>query len=102
MYEKYNEKEEYEIFDKNCINVGFKDSSVYVLFGLKQILNNGNKEIIIQARGNNISKAIVVSEILKNNYMKDLFIRVETCSELIENNYIPVIKIHASKYACIM
>jgi DNA-binding protein Alba len=44
---------------------------------------NGNKEIVLQARGNNITKAIIVSEILKNNY-------------------IPVIKIHASKFAYVV
>lgn len=102
MNEKYNgQEEELELNDKNCINVGFKEASAYVLFGLRQLMNQ-SKEVVFQARGNNITKAIIVSEILKNNYMKDLFLRVETSSELIENNYIPVIKIHASKFSYVM
>ncbi len=86
--------------DKNCINVGFKDASVYILFGLRQIMN-GNKEIVLQARGNNISKAITISEILKNNYIKDLNFHVEIGSTLMENNFIPTIRIRCSKFSYI-
>lgn len=81
MNEKYNVMEtefetetELEINDKNCINVGFKNSNAYVLFGLRQIMN-GNSEVVFRARGNQIPKAITVACILKKNYLKDLNFR---------------------------
>lgn len=102
MIEKYNDMETEFENNKNLINVGYKEPAIYVLFALRQFLSNGNKDIILQSRGNNIPKAIIISEMIKKNYLKNLVSRTEIYSELIENTYVPVMKIHLSKYACVM
>jgi DNA-binding protein Alba len=91
-----------EEIESNIVYIGSKESSVYVLYALHQFMINGDKEIVLQARGNFIPKAIVIAGILKNNYIPDLIFRVEITSDLLDNNYVPGIKIHASKFSYVI
>ncbi|VVB60638.1 DNA/RNA-binding protein Alba [uncultured archaeon] len=51
----------------NAILIGSKPLMSYVLAVVTQ-LGNGKKEILIKARGNAISKAVDVAELLKNKF----------------------------------
>jgi len=57
--------------DDNTIYIGKKGTMAYVLAVVTQI-NNGAKEILIKARGRAISRAVDVSEIVKNKFVTDL------------------------------
>jgi DNA-binding protein Alba len=107
MNENFNDEnkkpeEEIEINDKNCIMVGHKETNIYVLFALRQLTNNGNKEVTLKARGNLIPRCITIALILKSNYIKDLNFRISVDSELLQNEYIPNISIRLSKFSCIL
>lgn len=56
-----------EEIESNIVYVGNKESSVYVLYALHQFMINGDKEIVLQARGNSIPKAIVFAEKMTNS-----------------------------------
>ena len=47
-----------EEIESNNVYVGNKESSVYVLYALRQFMTNGDKENVLQARGNSIPKTI--------------------------------------------
>lgn len=55
----------------NIIFVGKKPSMAYVLAVVTQ-LNSGQNEVHVKARGQSISKAVDVVEIIKNKFMPDL------------------------------
>ncbi len=86
----------------NCIYIGSKRTVNYLNYALTQFLNAETKEVILKARGNMIPKAIYVACILKSYHIKDLQFRTEIGSELLDNNHVPNIKIHASKFACVI
>ncbi len=92
--------------EKNCesniVYIGSKETINYITYALSQLLDNETKEVILSARGNLIQKAIFVACALKFSYIHDLNFRTEIGSELIESNNIPSIKIHLSKFACVM
>ena len=55
----------------NVIFVGKKPNMSYVLAIVTQ-LNSGQNEVHVKARGQSISKAVDVVEIIKNKFMSDL------------------------------
>lgn len=56
--------------EEPTVYVGDKRVSVYVLAGSIQL--NNNPEVLIKARGRNISRAIDVGELLKKNFAPNL------------------------------
>jgi DNA-binding protein len=56
--------------DDNVIFVGKKPTMSYVLAVMTQF--DGNKEIIIKARGRAISRAVDVVEAVRNKFVKDI------------------------------
>lgn len=66
---------------ENVVYVGKKPPMNYVLAVVTQF-NKGMPEVIIKARGNAISRAVDVKEIVTNRFMPDLKQRsIETSSE---------------------
>lgn len=69
-------------FDNNYVYVGKKPLMAYVLAAVMQI-NTEQREVIIKARGQAISRAVDVAEILRNKFVpgakvKDIRISTET------------------------
>lgn len=68
---------------ENVIFIGRKTAMNYVM-ACFTVIQSGQKEIIIKARGRAISRAVDVAEILKNRFMqgqlktKDILIGTET------------------------
>ncbi|MHA1266788.1 MAG: DNA-binding protein Alba [Candidatus Helarchaeota archaeon] len=68
---------------ENVIFIGRKTAMNYVM-ACFTVIQSGQKEIIIKARGRAISRAVDVAEILKNRFMqgsikiKDIIIGTET------------------------
>ncbi|MEK6843436.1 MAG: DNA-binding protein Alba [Candidatus Micrarchaeota archaeon] len=60
--------------DKNIIYVGKKDTMAYVLAVISQ-LNQGIPEIHVKARGRSISKAVDITQIVKNRFMPNMLIK---------------------------
>ncbi len=56
--------------NENVVFVGKKNVMSYVLAVVTQF-NNGNKEVVIKARGKIISRAVDVAEIVKNRFVSD-------------------------------
>jgi DNA-binding protein len=57
--------------DDNVVFIGKKPSMNYVLAVVTQF-NSGAANVMIKARGKSISKAVDVTEIVKNRFLKDL------------------------------
>jgi DNA-binding protein Alba len=57
--------------EENVIYIGRKPVMNYCLAVLTS-LQDGTDRVSVQARGNNISKAVDVAEIVRNRYMEDL------------------------------
>ncbi len=57
--------------EENTIFIGKKGTMAYVLAVVTQV-NSGASDITIKARGKAISRAVDVSEIVRNKFMKDL------------------------------
>lgn len=55
---------------ENTIFIGKKPTMSYVLAAITQFANSS--EVIIKARGKNISTAVDVAEVVKNRFLKDL------------------------------
>lgn len=67
--------------EENTIFVGKKGTMAYVLAVVTQI-NSGANEVTIKARGKAISRAVDVSEIVRNKFMKDLKVQgISTATE---------------------
>jgi DNA-binding protein len=74
--------------DTNTIYIGRKNTMSYVLAVITQF-NQGAEEVTIKARGKTISKAVDVSEIVKNKFVNTLKVeKIEISTEEIttENN----------------
>ncbi len=56
--------------DNNVVFIGKKGIMSYVLAVVTQF-NNGEKEVIIKARGRAISRAVDVAEIVRQRFVKD-------------------------------
>jgi len=56
--------------DDNYVYVGKKPLMAYVLAAVMQI-NTDSREVIIKARGQAISRAVDVAEILKNKFVRN-------------------------------
>jgi DNA-binding protein len=56
--------------ENNVIFVGQKPSMAYVLGVITQF-NNGNKQVLIKARGRAISRAVDVAEIVRRRFVND-------------------------------
>ena len=55
----------------NVIFVGRKPTMAYVLAVMTQF-SDGAKQVHVKARGNSISRAVDVAEVVKNKFMQDL------------------------------
>ncbi len=72
--------------EENTIFIGKKGTMAYVLAVVTQV-NAGAKEISIKARVKAISRAVDVSEIVKNKFIKDLKIsNISTSTEEISSD----------------
>jgi DNA-binding protein len=65
----------------NFVFIGKKPLMSYVLAGLRQI-NEGDKTVVIKARGKAISRAVDVAEIIRNQFIQsatvdDIIIKTE-------------------------
>ena len=67
--------------EENTIFIGKKGTMAYVLAVVTQV-NAGAKDVTIKARGKAISRAVDVSEIVKNKFIKDMKItNISTSTE---------------------
>ena len=70
---------------ENTVYIGKKPTMNYVLAVVTQF-NNGMTEVVLKARGNAISKAVDVKEIVTNKFMPDLKLKnISTSSEELTN-----------------
>ncbi len=70
---------------ENVVYIGRKPTMNYVLAVVTQF-NNGMKEVTIKARGNSISRAVDVKEIVVNRFLPELKERgIRTSSEELTN-----------------
>lgn len=70
---------------ENIVYIGRKPTMNYVLAVVTQF-NNGMREVTIKARGNSISRAVDVKEIVVNRFLPDLKERsIKTSSEELTN-----------------
>ena len=80
--------EEEQIVNKereNVVYIGKKPTMKYVLAVLTQF-NNGMNEVTIKARGNAISRAVDVKEIVQNKFMPNVKEKsIKTSSEELTN-----------------
>ncbi|MCL5093055.1 MAG: DNA-binding protein Alba [Candidatus Marsarchaeota archaeon] len=71
--------------NENIVYIGKKPTMNYVLAVVTQF-NNGMAEVVLKARGNAISKAVDVKEIVTNKFMPDLKLKnISTSSEELTN-----------------
>jgi DNA-binding protein len=56
--------------EDNIVYIGKKPTMNYVLAVMAQF-NSGSNEVLIKARGRNISTAVDVAEIVRNRYVKE-------------------------------
>lgn len=71
---------------ENVIFIGRKDTMNYVMACIT-VIQGGQNEIILKARGRAISRAVDVSEILRNRFLKDQIDvkKIEIGTETIES-----------------
>jgi|SRR3989338_8572823 len=67
----------------NTVFVGQKPVMSYVLAVITQF-SDGEKQIHVKARGNSISKAVDVAEVVKNKFLKGVKTKVEISTDSIE------------------
>jgi len=71
--EKLSEKEVYRMSrDSNIVYIGRKPTMNYVLAVMTNFNSSDMKDVTIKARGQAITTAVDVAEIVKRRYMKDL------------------------------
>jgi len=66
--------------EDNTIYIGKKPLMSYVLAAITQFSGDAN-ELVIRARGRNISTAVDVAEVLRNKFLKDLTHSVQIGTE---------------------
>ncbi len=75
------ESKEAKRTDDNIVYVGQKPTMSYVLAVITQF-SGGLKEVHLKARGRSISRAVDVSEIVRNRFLRDVKIKsIETGTE---------------------
>jgi DNA-binding protein len=77
--------------ETNTIFIGKKNTMAYVLAVITQF-NQGAEEVVIKARGKTISKAVDVSEIVKNKFVNTLKVKniIISTEEIITGNDTPM------------
>jgi len=81
--------------EENVVYVGKKPAMNYVLAVVTQF-NNGMKEVTIKARGNAISRAVDVKEIVINRFLTDIKeSTIKTSSEELTNEDGSISKVSA-------
>ncbi|MEM2918356.1 MAG: DNA-binding protein Alba [Candidatus Altiarchaeota archaeon] len=76
--------------DSNVVFIGKKGIMSYVLAVVTQF-NNGEKEVVIKARGRAISRAVDVAEIVRQRFVKDVETKnISIATEEIESQEGPV------------
>ena len=85
MTENKQENQVNNMGEENIIYVGKKPAMNYVLAVVTQF-NNGMKEVTIKARGNAISRAVDVKEIVVNRFLPEVKeTAIKTASEQLTN-----------------
>ena len=88
--EEEEEKKKKSKKDENVVFIGKKGIMSYVLAVVTQF-NNGEKEVVIKARGRAISRAVDVAEIVRQRFMKDVEAKsIDIGTEEIEGEEGPV------------
>lgn len=81
--------------DENIVYIGKKGTMAYVLAVVTQ-LNQGTREVTLKARGKAISRAVDVTEILRNKFIKDLKVdRIDISTEEITTEEGNTLKVSA-------
>lgn len=76
--------------DSNVVFIGKKGIMSYVLAVVTQF-NNGEREVVIKARGRAISRAVDVAEIVRQRFVKDVETKnISIATEEIESQEGPV------------
>ncbi len=77
--------------ESNTIFIGKKGTMAYVLAVITQF-NQGADDVVIKARGKTISKAVDVSEIVKNKFVNTLKVEAINISteEIVTENEAPM------------
>lgn len=71
--------------EENTVFVGKKGAMSYVLAVLTQF-NNGQKTVVIKARGRSISSAVDIVEIVRNKFITDVKVKnIQTKTEELPN-----------------
>ena len=70
---------------KDTVYVGQKPVMSYVLAVITQF-SEGEKQVHVKARGNSISKAVDVAEVVRNKFLKDVKHKVEIGTDSIEGD----------------
>lgn len=72
---------------ENIVFIGIKPSMRYVLAVVTEFNGGETKEVAIKARGNTISKAADVAEIVRNRYIKEAEYKdIKIGTEKVTNN----------------
>ena len=83
----------------NVVFIGKKPSMAYVLAAVTQF-GEGQKEILLKARGKAISKAVDVAEIVKNRFVQDAKIgNIQIGTEAIEGENKEILNISTIEIA---
>ncbi len=99
--ENTNENNERERKEENVVYIGKKPTINYVLAVVTQF-NGGMKEVTIKARGQAISKAVDVFEIVRNRYLTNVKDKsIVTSSEELTNEDGTKTKVSAIKITLI-
>lgn len=75
--------EEKSSMEKNVVYIGKKPTMNYVLAVVTQF-NNGEKSVVLKARGLSINKAVDIEEIVKNRFIKDLKYDVKISTDKVQ------------------
>ncbi len=91
-----------EPYQANAVLVGKKPTMNYVLAAIR-LFTEGASEVILKARGNNISKAVDVAERIRRVFLKDVVVKdVKIDSEEISDEggrtrRVPIIEIRLAR-----
>lgn len=77
--------------------VGKKPMMNYVLAAVGMV-NEGETELVIKARGRNISKAVAIAEVLRNRFLKDFKVKdIKIGTEMRDGSSVSIIEIYLAK-----
>jgi DNA-binding protein len=76
---------EKEVKDDDVVYIGRKPVMSYVLAAVTQFNMGNSSKVVLKARGRAISKAVDVSEIVRNRFIQELNIdEIKTGTEVVE------------------